>query len=86
VKSRIKKLALEAGGSTYPEVGGELLSKFADLLIKDLIQEVDDANINHCCGTTYDLSVAQCARQKILKHLCAEYEITYHAGAKLDDF
>jgi hypothetical protein len=83
VKTRIKKLALEAGGSTYPEVGGEILEKFADLLIKDLLQEVDDANVNHCCGTTYDLGVAQCAREKILKHLCTEYEITYRAGEKL---
>lgn len=83
MKTRIKKLALEAGGSTYPEVGGAILEKFADLLIKDLLQEIDDANVNHCCGTTYDLSVAQCTREKILKHLCTEYEITYRAGERL---
>jgi hypothetical protein len=85
MKNKIKELALEAGGSTYPEVGGELLSKFADLLIKDLIQEVDDANVNHCCGTTYDLSVAQCTKEKIIKHLSKEYEISFH-GEKLNDF
>jgi hypothetical protein len=86
VKTRIKKLALEAGGSTYPEVGGEILEKFANLLIKDVLQEVDDANTNHCCGTTYDLGLAQAVKQKILKHLCTEYEITYRAGEKLNDF
>jgi hypothetical protein len=37
---RIKELALEAGGSHYPEVGGELLQKFAELLIKDCANQV----------------------------------------------
>jgi hypothetical protein len=83
MKPRIREIALQAGGSTYPEVGGEILEKFADLLIKDFIQTVDDANMNHCCGTTYDLSVAQCAREKILKHLQAEYEVTYRSGKNL---
>jgi len=86
VKARIKKLALEAGGSTYPEVGGAILEKFADLLIKDLIQEADDANVAHCCGTTYDLGLAQAVKQKILTHLCTEYEIKYLSGEKLNDF
>jgi hypothetical protein len=80
MKNKIKELALQAGGSTYPEVGGEILEKFADLLIKDLIQEVDDANTNHCCGTTYDLSVAGCVKVKILNHLKSTYEISYKAG------
>ena len=37
---RIKELALQAGGSHYPEVGGELLQKFAELLIKDCAKQV----------------------------------------------
>jgi hypothetical protein len=83
MKEKIKELALQAGGSHYPEVGGDILELFADLLIKDILQEVDDANTNHCCGTTYDLGIAQCAKEKILKHLCTKYEITYRAREKL---
>jgi len=82
VKARIKKLALEAGGSTYPEVGGAILEKFADLLIKELIREVDDTNTNHCCGTTYDLGLADCVKGKILSHLKSEYEVTYKVGER----
>lgn len=37
---RIKELALQAGGSHYPEVGGELLQKFAELLIRDCARQV----------------------------------------------
>jgi hypothetical protein len=32
---KIKELALQAGGSHYPEVGGETLEKFAELVIRE---------------------------------------------------
>jgi len=32
---RIKELALQAGGSHYPDVGGKTLEKFAMLLVKE---------------------------------------------------
>ncbi len=48
---RIKELALEAGGSHYPEVGGELLQKFAELLIKDCASKV--RNVYKQGGGTY---------------------------------
>jgi len=34
MKTLIKQLALEAGGSHYPDVGGELLEKFAILTVQ----------------------------------------------------
>ena len=48
---RIKELALEAGGSHYPEVGGELLQKFAELLIKDCAKQV--RHVAKQGGSTY---------------------------------
>lgn len=42
MNEKIKELALQAGGSHYPEVGGKLLEKFAELLIKE------------CAGVTLD--------------------------------
>lgn len=32
---KIKELALQAGGSHYPEVGGETLEKFAELVVRE---------------------------------------------------
>ena len=34
---RIKELALQAGGSHYPDVGGKNLEKFAELIVQDCI-------------------------------------------------
>ena len=35
MNERIKQLALAAGGSHYPDVGGRTLEKFAELLIQE---------------------------------------------------
>ena len=40
MNERIKEIALQAGGSHYPTVGGKTLQDFADLLIKDCIDNV----------------------------------------------
>lgn len=48
---RIKELALQAGGSHYPEVGGELLQKFAELVIKDCAKQV--RHVYRQGGNTY---------------------------------
>ena len=38
IKQEYFDLALQTGGSHYPEVGGGLLSMFGDLLVKECIQ------------------------------------------------
>ena len=38
MNERIKELALQAGGSHYPDVGGKTLEKFAELIIKECIR------------------------------------------------
>jgi hypothetical protein len=35
MNEKIKQLALAAGGSHYPDVGGQTLEKFAELLIEE---------------------------------------------------
>lgn len=45
MKTIIKQIALEAGGSHYPVVGGELLQKFADLVVlrcAHVASQIDD--------------------------------------------
>ena len=50
MNEKIKELALQAGGSHYPEVGGKTLEKFAELLIKECYE--------HCKGQMLDKEVA----------------------------
>ena len=38
IKQQYFDLALEAGGSHYPEVGGALLSTFGDIVVKECIR------------------------------------------------
>lgn len=59
MKKKIKELALEAGGSTYPEVGGKILERFAELLINECIDAVNTTG-KQCAYTTYDLGVVEC--------------------------
>ena len=66
-KEIYKEIALQAGGSHYPEVGGELLEKFADLLIERVIQTVEKTPTTHAY-TTYDkglivATIDKCAAQ-----------------------
>jgi hypothetical protein len=37
MNEQIKQLALAAGGSHYPDVGGRTLEKFAELLIQECV-------------------------------------------------
>jgi hypothetical protein len=47
----IKQLALEAGGSHYPEVGGKLLEKFAELIVRECAKIADTERSNSVgCG------------------------------------
>ena len=41
MNERIKEIALQAGGSHYPTVGGKTLEKFAELLIRECAGQVD---------------------------------------------
>lgn len=39
---RIHDLALQAGGSHYPTVGGNTLEKFAELIVRECAKYVDE--------------------------------------------
>ena len=68
MKEKIKELALQAGGSHYPDVGGELLQKFADLLLAECIQVVENTP-RHCAFTTHDLGIVNCTIAKSVEEL-----------------
>jgi hypothetical protein len=64
MNKQIKQLALAAGGSHYPDVGGRTLEKFAELLIQECIN-VADIERDTSAGCGY---VTQTTGQRIKKH------------------
>lgn len=68
MKTKIKELALQAGGSFYPDVGGDLLQTFADLMLAECIKVVENTP-THCAYTTHDLGTVQCTIKKSVEEL-----------------
>ena len=64
----IKEIALQAGGSFYPDVNGETLEKFADLLIAKCIDVIHDAPMHHSY-TTFDVDRAGATKLECIKHI-----------------
>ena len=58
MNERIKEIALQAGGSHYPEVNSMQLEKFADMIIR----ECADIAIDNGCGDFVDI------KQKLFEH------------------
>ena len=69
-----KEIALQAGGSHYPEVGGELLEKFADLIVKECIKAVEQTP-KHCAYTTHDLGIVNCTIDKSVTALKEKFQL-----------
>jgi hypothetical protein len=74
MKDIYKELALQAGGSHYPEVGGELLEKFADLLVKEVIKTVESTP-KHCAYTSYDLGTVDCTLAKVVETVKDKFQV-----------
>jgi hypothetical protein len=68
MNEQIRQLALAAGGSHYPDVGGRTLEKFAELLIQECAQ-VADIERDTSAGCGY---VTQTTGQRIKKHFGVE--------------
>jgi len=74
MKQIYKEIALEAGGSHYPEVGGDLLEKFAELLVERVIQAVEKTPTTHAY-TTYDKATIDATIDKCVSQIRKEFEI-----------
>jgi hypothetical protein len=59
MKQKIHDLALQAGGSHYPDVGGATLEKFAELLIEECIRAVEATPLT-CAYTTFQEGIVKC--------------------------
>jgi len=66
MKKAFKELALQAGGSHYPDVGGELLEKFSELMLAEVIDIIDNLNCKDEVYTSYDLQLIDGAKATII--------------------
>lgn len=47
-------MALQVGGSHYPEVGGELLEKFGEMVVQKCIDILETGDYRNSTYTTFD--------------------------------
>ena len=73
MKQKIHDLALEAGGSHYPKVGGATLEKFAELLIAECIRVVEATPL-HCAKTTFQEDIVKCTIKQSVEALKEHFE------------
>ena len=74
MNERIKELAVES----QPPYGNFNHEKFAELIIKDIFNVMNDQKTyNRCTYTTHDLDKAKCVVQEVIK--C----VNEHFGTKL---
>lgn len=76
-KEIFKEIALQAGGSHYPEVGGTTLEKFAELLLEKVIEVVQKTPV-HCAHTTYDLGTVECTIAKSVEMIEKTFDIPHN--------
>lgn len=74
MKDVYKEIALQAGGSHYPAVGGDLLQKFADLLVKECIKVVEETPRN-AAFTTFDTGVVENTIKNSVNQLKEKFEL-----------
>lgn len=75
MNEQIKQLALAAGGSHYPDVGGRTLEKFAELLIQECCDIVEqDMKLAHIqmIPLTLEKYANSRLKQKIREHFGVE--------------
>jgi hypothetical protein len=73
-KELFKEIALQAGGSHYPEVGGDLLNKFADLLLKEVLIAIENTDRTHAY-TTFDKAMIDDTIEKCKQSIKNKFDI-----------
>jgi len=74
MKDIIKRIALQAGGSHYPTVGGELLQKFSDLMLEECIKAIKNTSRNHAL-TSYDRSMVDATIEKTVESIREHFKL-----------
>lgn len=71
---KIKEIALQVGGSHYPDVGGELLEQFGRKIINECIVAVQNTDRHHA-ATTYDLDNVEATIEKSVASILDRFEL-----------
>lgn len=74
MNEKIKHVALQVGGSHYPDVGGELLEKFARKIIDECIIAVQNTNKHHAY-TTFDLGMVEATIEKSVAAILDRFKL-----------
>lgn len=69
MKQKVKDIALQVGGSHYPEVGGELLQKVVDLVVAECIDAVNTADVRNIVYTNFDKDRAEYIKAAVVKSI-----------------
>lgn len=56
MKKVFHDIALQVGGSHYPDVGGDLLEKFGEMVVQKCINSIQNGDYRDSTFTTYDNS------------------------------
>jgi hypothetical protein len=54
MKQKFKEIALEVGGSHYPDVGGALLEKFGEMVVEECVKVLENGDYRKVTYTTFD--------------------------------
>lgn len=74
MREKIKDIALQVGGSHYPAVGGDLLQKFADMVIAECIDAVNNTDVRSIVFTTFDNAMANDVKSKSVESIKARFK------------
>ena len=70
----IHQIALQTGGSHYPNVGGELLEQFALKVINECIIAVQNTNKHHA-PTTFSMDIVEATIEKSVASILDRFEL-----------
>jgi hypothetical protein len=78
MNERLKQIAKQA--QVEHCISHDKLQEFANLIIKDVVDEIGSAKIQHCALTTHDLGIVNCVDAKITNHLLNTFGIKQQYG------
>lgn len=73
-KELFKEIALQAGGSHYPEVGGATLENFANILLKEVLIAIENTDRTHAY-TTFDKGMIDGTIEKCKQSIKNKFEV-----------
>ena len=74
MNEKIKQIALQVGGSHYPDVGGELLEQYGRKIVDECIVAVQNTNKHHAY-TTYDMGMVEATIERSIANILDRFDL-----------